>query len=135
VVERAVNLFRVDLKVLERGQQLKRLKQFYEAEHPQTKQGGDKQTEAAKKNPQTEAGQSQVLGMKKALGKDVAAESAATFTKDLSEKTGKSETTIREEVQVASRIPEKVQTLIKDLAILPTTTMTNDGASYRLILS
>lgn len=62
-----------------------RRKQLHEAEFPETK-----------------AGQSQALGMNKALGKDVAAESAATFAKDAAEKTGKSERTIRADVQIAN---------------------------------
>ncbi len=76
---------------------MKRLKEFYEVEHPQTKKGGDKQTEAAKKN--------------------LSADSALTFAKSTAEKINKSERTIQEEVQVATRIPEKVQTIIKDLPV------------------
>jgi ParB family chromosome partitioning protein len=96
-IEIAENLFRVDLTVLERGQQLKRLKEFYEAEHPQTKQG--------MRNAQTSKN----------------AESAfletPAFAKVTAEKINKSERVIQEEVQVATRIPEKVQTLIKDLPV------------------
>ncbi len=74
------------------------MKEFYEAEHPQTKQGakGGNFKEKPKEAKKTDS------------------VSIPTFAKEASQKTGKSETTIREEVQVASRIPEKVQTLIKD---------------------
>jgi hypothetical protein len=40
---------------LERGQQLKRLKAFYEAEHPQTKKGGDKQTKEVREKLSAES--------------------------------------------------------------------------------
>ncbi len=83
--------------VLERGQNLVRLKELYEVEFPQTKQG--------MRNAQTSKN----------------AESAfletPTFTKDIAEKMKKSERVIQEEVQIATRIPEKVQTLIKDLPV------------------
>jgi ParB family chromosome partitioning protein len=96
-IEIAENLFRVDLTTLERGQQYKRLKDLYEAEHPQTKKGGDKQTEEAREKLKTE--------------------SVFSFVKDTATKTNKSETTIKEEVQVATNIPEKVQAVIKDLPV------------------
>ncbi len=41
-----------------------------------------------------------------------------SFAKNTAEKINRSERTIQDEVQVASRIPEKVQTLIKDLPVL-----------------
>jgi ParB family chromosome partitioning protein len=76
---------------------LKRLKEFYEAEHPQTKNGGDRKSDEIRKR--------------------IPFSDSTSFTKDTAAKTNKSATTIQEEVQVASRIPEKVQTLIKDLPV------------------
>ncbi len=92
---------RMRLTVLERGQLLRRLKEFYEAEHPETKQGakGGNFKEKTKEVKKTES------------------VSIPTFAKEVSQKTGKSETTIREEVQVATRIPDKVQEKIKDLPV------------------
>ncbi len=75
------------------------MKEFYEAEHPETKQnvaGGNAKSKLS--NNITTA--------------DSAV--APSFTKVTAEKINKSERVIQEEVQVASRIPEKVQTLIKD---------------------
>ncbi len=94
-IEIAENLFRNELTVLERGQQLKRLKALYEAEHPET-----------------ENGQSQALGMNKALNNNVSAVTALTFAQDAATKTNKSERSIQVEVQVAPNIPERVQTAI-----------------------
>lgn len=76
---------------------MKRWKELYEAEHPQTKAGGDKKSETAKENQ--------------------IADSATRFTKDIAEKINKSERVVQEEVQIATRIPEAIQEKIKDLAI------------------
>jgi hypothetical protein len=85
---------RMRLTVLERGQLLRRLKEFYEAEHPQTKHGG--------------------VGR----GRNRDAESAPLkFAKVTAEKLNKSERVVQEEVQVATRIPDKVQEKIKDLPV------------------
>ncbi len=78
---------------------MKRLKEFYEAEHPETKQnvaGGNAKSKLS----------NNITSADSAL--------APSFAKTTAEKINKSERTIQEEVQVASRIPEKVQTLIKD---------------------
>ncbi len=96
-IEIAENLFRNELTVLERGRQYKRLKDLYEAEFPQTKKGGDKQTDAAREK--------------------LSAESALSFAKDTADKTKQSERAIQEEVQVAVNISEEVQAVIKDLPI------------------
>jgi hypothetical protein len=82
---------------------LKRLKQFYEADNQETKKGvaGGKASGVAR-NKGTTAHSAVVPG---------------SFTKTTAEKINKSERTIREEVQVATRIPEKVQMIIKDLPV------------------
>ncbi len=76
------------------------MKALYEAEHPETKNG-----------------QSQALAMNKSLNNNVSAESALTFAQDVATKTNKSERSIQVEVQVATNIPERVQTVIKDLPV------------------
>ncbi len=92
----------VDLTVLERGQQLKRLKELYEVENEDTKKG--------------------VAGgkAKSKLSNDLTNEQSAvvpSFVKDIAEKTKVSERTIEKDVQIATNIPEKVQTIIKDLPV------------------
>jgi len=82
------NLVRNELNTLERGEQLARRKELYEAKYPETQKG-----------------KAQALGLNKSQGHNVAADSAATFTKDTASKTGESERKIREDVQIASRIP------------------------------
>jgi len=99
-IEIAENLFRVDLTVLERGQQYKRLKDLYEAEFSETK-----------------TGQAQALKMNQVKGNNVGADSAPTFTKHTAAKTKKPERTIQEEVQVATNISSEVQAIIKDLPV------------------
>ncbi len=96
-IEIAENLFRIDLTTLERGQQYKRLKDLYEAEFPQTKHG--------RRNGQTcKTAESAVL-------------ETPAFVTDVSTKTNKPERTIREDVQIATNIPKKVQAIIKDLPV------------------
>ncbi len=94
-IEIAENLFRNELTVLERGQQYKRLKAFYEAEHPETKKGGYERNQT------------------------ISADSALmpSFVADVATKTNKSPRAISEEVQVATNIPARVQTTIKDLPV------------------
>jgi hypothetical protein len=50
--------------------------------------------------------------MNKSLNNNVSAESALTFAQDTATKTNKSERSIQVEVQVATNIPERVQTAI-----------------------
>ncbi len=91
------------MTVLERGQQYKRLKALYEAEYPETKQ--------------YVAG---VNGSNKVQGNDDATADSAvasSFVADTAAKTNHSERVIREEVQVATNIPARVQTAIKDLPV------------------
>jgi hypothetical protein len=80
------------------------LKDLYEAEFPQTKKGV--------------AG---AIGSNKAQGNNAKTDSvfAPSFVKDTATKTNKSETTIKEEIQVATNIPKKVQAIIKDLPRRP----------------
>ncbi len=85
------------MTVLERGQQYKRLKAFYEAEHPETKQHVAGAT--AKHNGVSATADHAV---------------AESFVADTSAKTKHSERVIREEVQVATNIPARVRSAIKD---------------------
>ncbi len=103
IIEISENLFRNELTVLERGQQYKRLKAFYEVKYPET-----------------ENGQSQALGMNKALNNNVKVESTFTlpsFVADTAAKINKSEAAITKDIQIANNIPERVQAAIKDLPV------------------
>ncbi len=85
------------MTVLERGQQYKRLKALYEAEHPQTKNGGDRKSDEIRtRSPRSDS---------------------VSFVQDTVTKTNKSKRVIEEEVQVATNIPARVQTAIKDLPV------------------
>ncbi len=80
---------------MERSEQLARRKEIYLALHPQTK-----------------AGQAQALGMNKAKGNGVSAETAPTFAQNTAAKTNLSKRTIQEDVQIANRIAEPVRNAI-----------------------
>jgi hypothetical protein len=68
------------------------LKALYEAEHPETKNGGDRKSEEIRTQN---------------LRSD-----SVSFVQDVATKTNKSERSIQVEVQVATNIPERVQTAI-----------------------
>jgi ParB-like chromosome segregation protein Spo0J len=87
------NLVRVELTVLERAEHLRRRKELYEALHPEVKHGGA---------PGKAGG-----GKDKAKGARV-----ASFAADTAKKTGLSERTVQEDVQVAKLSPE-VKLLVK----------------------
>jgi ParB family chromosome partitioning protein len=93
------NFVRNELSVLERGEQLKRRKELYEAKYPQTK-----------------AGVAGATASNKAQGKnDATPESGvASFAKDVAAKTGRGVSTIKEDVQIASRIAEPVKETIRN---------------------
>jgi ParB family transcriptional regulator, chromosome partitioning protein len=92
------NLMRADLSDLERSEHLAARKGWYEAKHPEAS-----------------AGAKRAAGMRAAAGRgNVAAESAATFVADTATKTGASERTIREDVQIAESIPEDVRDAIRE---------------------
>lgn len=88
------NLIRNELTELEKADLLKRRKELTEALHPETKRG--------------------VAGAhasNKAQGKEHATvvSTVASFVKDTAAKTGLSESTIRQSVQIAASIPEEVK--------------------------
>lgn len=92
------NLIRNELSNLERGEHLAKRKVWYEAKHPETahitKRGGP------------------------GRGKKTTAKSAVvSYTADTAVKTGSSERTIRENVQIAESIPEDVRDAIRDTPI------------------
>lgn len=92
------NLIRNDLSELEHAECVKQRKHIYELKHPEAK-----------------AGARRAAGMNRSLGRNnVAADSAATFVADTAAKTGTSERTIREEVQIAESIPEDVRDAIRE---------------------
>lgn len=91
------NLIRNELNALERGEQLKRRKDLYEAKYPETKQG--------MRNGQT------------SKSAESASLETTSFVKDTAAKTNKSSRTISEDVQVATRIPEPVRDAIRQTPI------------------
>lgn len=92
------NLIRNELTKLERGEQLARRKEIYEAMHPETK-----------------AGVSQGRGMKASACKaDLAEQSSArSFAEDVAEKTGQSERNIRKDIEVATKLTDAAKDAIK----------------------
>lgn len=96
VAECDENLCGTSLTTAERALFTRRRKEAYEALHPETK-----------------AGQAQAVGMNAAVGNNVAAKSAATFTADASKKTGQSERTIRLDAERGESIPEPI---LKEIA-------------------
>jgi ParB-like chromosome segregation protein Spo0J len=104
------NLIRKELTALEHSEQLLRRKQIYEIKYPETKKGV-----------------AQALGMNKSKKeKNVSADSAVTskstalvksFVKDTAEKTGSSERTIQENIQIATNISPETKAVIKDSVI------------------
>jgi len=90
------NLVRNDLTPLERGEQLLRRKELYEAKHPETKMGG--------------------APGKKGGGKSKT-ETVSTFADDAAEKLGVTPRTVRHEVQIARAIAPDVKEAIRDTPI------------------
>jgi site-specific DNA-methyltransferase (adenine-specific) len=91
------NLIREELTVLERGEQLARRKEIYEALHPEAK-----------------AGYRRAAGMNKALGHNVEEIVSPTFTADVAAKTGLTPRTIRHDVQIATQIAEDVRDMLRE---------------------
>ncbi len=87
------NLIRNELTVLERGEQLRRRKEIYEALHPETKQGGSPG--------------------KKGGGKVAKNDTLSSFAEDTADKTKTSARTIQREIQIAKHIAPEV--LARDL--------------------
>ncbi len=101
-IEIAENLFRVDLIVLERGQQLKRWIELRDAENRKTEQI------VVEEKIKSKTSNSKPI---------IVPINSRPFVKEIAEKTAKSEASVYQDVQIATRIPEKVQTLIKDLPV------------------
>jgi ParB family chromosome partitioning protein len=80
------NLIRGELDALERSEHMVKRKELYERKHPETK-----------------AGKSQAIGMNKALGHNVVAKLAPTFTKATVAKMGISERSIERDVARGSQ--------------------------------
>ena len=82
-MELAENVKRNDFNPIELAEGFQRRKELYEGLHPETK-----------------AGQSQALGMNKKLGHDVKTESDPTFVEETAKAIGKSETFVKEHLQL-----------------------------------
>lgn len=92
------NLIRHNLDYMDEGEQLARRKEIYEVLYPQTKHGGDRKSEETKRrNPP--------LDFK------------PSFSADTSAKTGMSERTIREKIQVAQKLTPEAKAVVKEKGI------------------
>jgi ParB-like chromosome segregation protein Spo0J len=89
------NLVRSELHYIERGDQLKRRKEIYEALHPETKKGV---SGAVASNESQHHGTTTVPGT-----------AAVSFAKDTEGKTGMDERTIRRDIQIASNLSPKAK--------------------------
>jgi ParB family chromosome partitioning protein len=94
LIEIDENLIRNDLVILERGEQLKRRKEIYEEIHPETKQYSSEK--------QSEIRRGEIIS------------SGESFTEDTAQKTGLSQRTIQQEIQIARDINESVKDIIRD---------------------
>lgn len=114
------NLIRNELTALERGEQLARRKEIYEALHPETKHGGDRGNQhtggkgrqgdklAVCQTPEASGGP----GNKE----DKTADNLATvsFVDDTAKKTGASPRTVRREVKISKDIAPEVKEAIRN---------------------
>jgi len=82
-IELQENIKRKDFTDIELAEALLKRKELYEREHPETKKGI-----------------AQSIGMNKKLGHDVTADDAITFVEETSKKTGMSERTVREYLEL-----------------------------------
>jgi len=91
------NLIRNELHYMDRGKQLLRRKEIYEELYPETKQGN-----------------SQAIGMNRAIGNNVSEIISPTFVEDVADKLNVSKRTIETELQIAKNILPEVQEVIKE---------------------
>ncbi len=87
------NLERHELTVLQRGEQMARRKELYEARYPTTKAGGDKKSMDAKSNQNNF--------------------DLISFAEDTAQKAGVSSETVRQEVKIAQDIDDDVKDAIR----------------------
>lgn len=92
------NLIRNELHYIDRGTQLQRRKEIYEELYPQTRATAGKELVAKRWDTTT----------------DSVTVSTPSFVADTSNKTGKSQTVIREEIQIAKNIIPQVQEVIRE---------------------
>ncbi len=97
------NFVRNSVSDMELGEMLLRRKEIYETLHPETK-----------------AGIAQAAGMNRAIGNNVAAESAVTsksFVEDTADKLGMAPRTVREHIQTARDLAPETKNILKDANI------------------
>jgi len=95
------NLIRNELRTLERSEHLAERKRLYLLKHPETAKG-------------VAGGKAGGNGRPKSSGVATAESAVATFAADTAAKTGASERTVREDVQIAESIPEDVRDALRD---------------------
>lgn len=93
------NLMRFELTVMERAIALAERKKLYLAKYPETK-------------ADVAGGKARGRQQQAAMAGPAMADGVPTFTKDVSEKIGKAERTIRADIQIGESIPEKLQEAI-----------------------
>lgn len=98
LIEIDENLIRNPLSALEQAEQMKRRKEIYEILHPESKAKNIKSKNLPKRN-------------------DFVLDKPKTFTQDTAEKTGKSQRSIQQDVQIASNISEDTKEKIKGTEI------------------
>jgi len=91
------NLIRNELHFIEEGNHLSRRKEIYEELYPKTKQGGDRKSTEIKQR--------------------LAPLEKPSFVTDTASKTGKSERTVREELQISNNISQELKKQIKEIDI------------------
>jgi len=91
------NLVRNELTALERGEQLARRKQIYEALHPEARKG----TAGA-------------VASNKAQGNRCNANETVSFAEDVAKKTGLAPRTIQQDVQIATNLSDEAKAVIRE---------------------
>lgn len=111
LIEIDENLIRNELHYTERGELLQRKKEIYEELYPETKQG--------MRNGQTsKKTESDVLEKTEAEKKEkTESPIKPSFVADTAEKTGRSETVIKEELQIANKVIPEAKPVLKEKEI------------------
>ena len=97
------NLIRYEMTALERGEILVARKQLYEKKYPETRQGA---------TPGAGRGKGKVAVTKR-QGLPSSKPPTPTFTKEVADKTGRGERSVREEIEIISKLDPEVRDLVR----------------------
>lgn len=125
LIEIDENLIRNELHYTERGELLRRKKKIYEELYPETRVGGDRKSEEFKRRNPTFDKEEELYPetkreatLKQNLPKDgIQRTDKPSFVTDTAEKTGKSETVIKEELQIAKKVIPEAKEVLKEKQI------------------